>query len=274
MKREPETKYIAFISYGKDSIAMLEAINELNYPLDEIVTVQVWATDNIPGDLPEMYQWKQVANERIKHLYGIDVTTITAKKKDGTILTYDDMFYSSRKSKIADRQIYGFPCIRGAWCNDRLKMKPVKDYLKSLNCHVVQYIGIAADETDRIKKHAGKKKMPLVDIGWTEKDCFQRAVNRNLIAPTYETSMRDGCWFCHNQRINNLKNLYYKYPALFKKLLQWDIDSPVKFKPDGKTVREFQKKFETEKKYKAANDKWRWEYLRQGIQTSIFDIGD
>ena len=49
MDKADDTMYIASISYGKDSLAMLEAIRQLNYPLDRIITAQVWATKDIPA---------------------------------------------------------------------------------------------------------------------------------------------------------------------------------------------------------------------------------
>lgn len=47
-------EYIASISYGKDSLAMLEVIRQNGLPLDRIVTVDVMATPTIPADLPPM----------------------------------------------------------------------------------------------------------------------------------------------------------------------------------------------------------------------------
>lgn len=47
-------KYIASLSYGKDSIAMLEVIKQNKLPLDRIVHAEIMATPNIPADLPEM----------------------------------------------------------------------------------------------------------------------------------------------------------------------------------------------------------------------------
>ena len=41
------------LSYGKDSLACLGAIEQLGLPLDRIVHVEVWETDTIPADLPE-----------------------------------------------------------------------------------------------------------------------------------------------------------------------------------------------------------------------------
>ena len=44
-----KTEYILSLSYGKDSLACLRAIEHLGWPLDRIVTADVWATDDIPA---------------------------------------------------------------------------------------------------------------------------------------------------------------------------------------------------------------------------------
>lgn len=81
MNRKPNTIYVAMISYGKDSLAMLEAIKRLGYPLDRIVHTEVWATDTISADLPPMTKFKGAADKIIKNLYGIEVERICAMKK-------------------------------------------------------------------------------------------------------------------------------------------------------------------------------------------------
>ena len=78
MQREPNTEYILSLSYGKDSIACLEAIKQLGYPVDRIVHAEVWATDTIPADLPPMVKFKSYADKIIKERYGIDVEHICA----------------------------------------------------------------------------------------------------------------------------------------------------------------------------------------------------
>lgn len=45
-------EHILSLSYGKDSLACLGAIEKLGWPLDRIVHAEVWATDTIPADLP------------------------------------------------------------------------------------------------------------------------------------------------------------------------------------------------------------------------------
>lgn len=78
MQREPNTEYVLSLSYGKDSIACLEAIKQLGYPLDRIVHAEVWATDTIPADLPPMIDFKAHADRIIKERYGYTVEHICA----------------------------------------------------------------------------------------------------------------------------------------------------------------------------------------------------
>ena len=52
-------EYVLSLSYGKDSLACLGAIEELGWQLDRIVHAEVWATDTIPADLPPMVEFKK-----------------------------------------------------------------------------------------------------------------------------------------------------------------------------------------------------------------------
>lgn len=78
MDREPNTEYILSLSYGKNSLACLEAIRLLGYPLDRIVHAEVWATDTIPADLPPMVEFKRKADQMILDRYGITVEHVCA----------------------------------------------------------------------------------------------------------------------------------------------------------------------------------------------------
>lgn len=61
---------------------MLRAIKHLGLPLHRIVTTDVWATQDIPAVLPEMWEWKTEADRIIKELYGIEVEHICAMQKE------------------------------------------------------------------------------------------------------------------------------------------------------------------------------------------------
>lgn len=51
-------EHILSLSYGKDSLACLEACKLLGYPIDRVIHADVWATDTIPAELPPMVEFK------------------------------------------------------------------------------------------------------------------------------------------------------------------------------------------------------------------------
>lgn len=252
-------EHILSLSYGKDSLACLGAIEQLGWPLDRIVHAEVWATDTIPADLPPMVEFKKKADKIIKERWGIEVEHVRSRR------TYQDCFYmicgkSGRqaKSKCAG-SIYGWPFQRGPWCNSRLK----QHVLEKLPKGAMQYVGIAADEPGRFHVLRGNKTSPLVEAGWTERDCWEWDEKNGLFSPTYTTATRGGCWFCHNQGVGQLRLLRKNYPDLWALMLQWDNDSPVTFKADGHTVHDFDRRFQLEDDGLISPDDrvFRWEML-------------
>lgn len=74
-------QYVASLSYGKDSLAMLHVITDvLHWQLDRIITADVWATDTIPADLPPMVEFKEKADRIIKERWGIEVEHVCAMR--------------------------------------------------------------------------------------------------------------------------------------------------------------------------------------------------
>lgn len=252
-------EYIASISYGKDSLAMLEVIHRYGLPLDRIIHVEIMATPDIHADLPPMADFKRKADEIIREKYGLTVEHITAPK------SYEEYFYSRYewKSKNAGH-IYGFPLQRGNWCNSRLKVEP----LRKAQGKAVVYIGIAVDEPKRFHNLTETKRSPLVELGWTEKMCRDWCEENGLLSPIYKSTLRGGCWFCHNQGVNQLRLLRKEYPELWKILLRWDKDSPVTFKPDGHTVRDYDKRFQLESQGKVPMDRtFKWKMITEDSKT-------
>lgn len=304
MIREPNTEYVLSLSYGKDSLACLEAIRQLGYPLDRIVHAEVWATDTIPADLPPMVEFKKKADQLILDRYGIAVEHVCASgavererereslSEDDSIrdsrqavrLTYESIFYRPTRKFDGGARYYGFPMRKGNWCTD-LKLRALRqngantarDTLKNefsnsarpqgAAINIVQYLGIAADEPERIRRHTKPGTvLPLVDIGWNEAYCRQWCEENDLLSPIYTTSTRGGCWFCHNQSIGQLRLLRKNYPELWALLLKWDADSPVTFHPDGRTVADFDKRFQMEDDglIKAGDKRFRWKQVLPG----------
>lgn len=137
---------------------------------------------------------------------------------------------------------------------------------------IVEYLGIAADEPKRFGQLNDKKRAPLVEFGIEEDLCGLYCQYNDMLAPTYETSCRDGCWFCHNQGINQLRLLRRNYPDLWELLMKWDLDSPVSFKADGHTVHDFDQRFRMEDEGLISEKGFRWDWLNNppGVQMSLF----
>lgn len=112
--------------------------------------------------------------------------------------------------------------------------------------NIVEYLGIAADEPGRFGQLNARKRAPLVEFGIEEDLCGLYCQYHDMLGPTYETSCRDGCWFCHNQGIDQLRLLRRNYPDHWALLLKWDLDSPISFKADGHTVHDFDLRFQYE----------------------------
>lgn len=244
-------QHIASISYGKDSLAMLEAIKLLGWPLDRIITADVWATPTIPADLPPMLAFIHKVDRVIKERYGIEVEHFRSEK------SYEEYFYSKFETGKRAGTIYGWPFTKGNWCNERLKVNVIK---KAVPKDAIQYVGIAIDEPERIKT-SNIKKYPLVEIGWTEADCRKWCEDNDLLSPIYETTSRGGCWFCHNQRFTELRHLRNNYPEYWKLMLKWDADSWTSFKID-KTLADYEKRFALEDEgFIDADKPFKWSML-------------
>lgn len=114
-----KTEYVLSLSYGKDSLACLGAIEHLGWPLDRIVTADVWATDDIPAEYPPVVAFKKYVDNYIKEHYGITVEHYCATRVDGVKkdkVTYNDGFTMFCSLAITLEQSRDFRCseARGA----------------------------------------------------------------------------------------------------------------------------------------------------------------
>lgn len=262
MNPQSNSVYVLALSYGKDSLACQGAIEQLGWPLDRIIHAEVWATNTIPADPPPMIEFKKKADAIIKERYGIEVEHVCAEREREREC-FERMFYSVRFSKKRGSScIYGWPMVKGPWCNDRLKVKPLKLSKDNKNT-VVRYLGIASDEPERLARLDGITKIsPLAAVGWTEADCMKWCEENDLLSPIYTTATRGGCWFCHNQSIDQLRLLRKNHPDLWNLMLKWDKDSPISFKPDGHTVHDFDRRFKLEESGHIPMDRtFRWKML-------------
>ena len=234
-------KYIASCSFGKDSLAMIIKIKELGMPLDEVLYCEINFDEETSGETPEMYAFIKKAEKILLDKYGIKVKHIK-----GT--TFKEQFYKVKKKGKHIGNNYGFPYVIGAWCNDRLKMQPIKKYYASIKEPYKCYIGIAYDEPKRYERLDKEKYIaPLYDLKITEKEAMEICRKNDLLSPIYETSFRGGCWFCIKQNLKQLKWLYETHNDLWNKLKEMEKDSFNTFKINY-TIEQLEEKFKKEKK--------------------------
>lgn len=260
--------YILSLSYGKDSLACLGAIEKLGWPLDRIVHAEVWATDTIPADLPPMVDFKAKADAIIKQRWGISVEHFRSSK------TFESVFYRKRTHSRngMNGAIYGWPGLKSNWCNSELKMEAIRA-ARRIYQPCTSYVGIAADEQIRLARLSTREKSPLNEIGWSESDCREWCKRNDLLSPIYTTVTRGGCWFCHNQRIDQLRLLRKNYPEYLALMLKWDSDRPqTTFFVGGKTIHDFDRRFQLEDDgFLLPEDRnFRWDMLDQELNLRLF----
>lgn len=232
-------KYIASLSFGKDSMAMLIKILELGLPLDEVIYCDIRFDEEISGEMPLMAEFIPKAEKILKEKFNIEVKHLRG-------VTFKEQFYTIKKRGKHIGDNYGFPYTVGAWCNDRLKMQPIKKYLNSFKEPVIQYVGIAYDEPERYEKLNHETHIaPLYDLKITEKEAMEICKKYDLLSPIYEHSFRGGCWFCVKQGLKQLRYLYNTYPKLWNQLKEIEKDSFNTFRPK-QTLIELEKKFKLE----------------------------
>jgi 3'-phosphoadenosine 5'-phosphosulfate sulfotransferase (PAPS reductase)/FAD synthetase len=189
-------KYIASCSFGKDSIATVILAHLHNEPLDLIVFSEVMFDENISGEHPLHIDFIYNKAIPIFESWGYEVKVLRSNK------TYLDCFFNVCGERAKPERIgkyRGFPIAFKCKINSDCKVGPIKKFFKGLDC--IQYVGIAADEPERLKRLENTNKISLLaKYNYTEQRAFELCQEYDLISPVYQLSNRQGCWFCPNAR--------------------------------------------------------------------------
>lgn len=163
-----------------------------------------------------------------------------------------------------------------SWCGGRCrwatrhKLDAIRRFKESLgDVEIVDYVGIAADEKDRLEKEQRPdKQFPLVYLGMTEADCLsycwaegwhwyeETPRTASSYIDLYEILSRVSCWCCANKNEKELYNIWWYLPQYWDGLryLQSRTERPMKgyYKGIPKGINELEQKF---KKVSIANAK-------------------
>ena len=206
---EKPTLHVVSLSGGKDSTAMLLRMVEEGWPIDHILFCDTGL------EFPEMYDHI----DKLESYIGIPITRLKSEKP----FEYYFLEHSPKRKNpaLAGRKGFSWAGPRNRWCTAVLKTRIIDAHLAKLaNGHdIVQYIGIAADEPNRVRD----KRYPLVEWGMTEADCLTYCKERGFEwGGLYDIFTRVSCWCCPLQSFDELRRLRAHFPDLWKQLMEWD----------------------------------------------------
>lgn len=217
--------YIASLSGGKDSTAMVLRLIEEGMPLDRILFCDTGI------EFPQMYDHINKLEKNIP----IPVIKLRPEKD----FEYYLLEYKPKRrdpdNPLAGNVGYSWADSRNRWCTAVLKVRVIDKYIRKLKeqYDVVQYVGIAADEKNRMKDLC----YPLADLGMTEKDCLEYCYARGYHWDgLYEMFSRVSCWCCPLQPLEELRMLRKHFPELWEKLLNWQRQTWRDFRSDYSAI--------------------------------------
>ncbi|MBR8702115.1 hypothetical protein IX317_001640 [Fusobacterium sp. DD29] len=228
-------KHVVSFSGGKDSTAMLLIMLKKGMKIDEIIFIDTGM------EFPEMYEHIKQVEKYIKR-------KITVLKSEKSFEYY--MFeHVKTKGKNKGQKGYSWPDFRNRWCTQALKKQIIKNYLKTKykGFNIIEYHGIAADETKRLQKNKEKNiRYPLNEWSMTEADalnyCYSKGFTWNGL---YKKLGRVSCWCCPLKSLKELEVLYRYYPEKWELLKKWQSQTYRQFRVDY-TLEELEKRFNEE----------------------------
>lgn len=205
---------VASCSFGKDSLATILLAMEHGEPLDEAVYCEVMFDEGISGEVPEhrdfIYERAIPALERM----GVRVRVLRAEQ------TYVGLFTGRITRGPKKGLLRSFPIAGRCAVQRDCKLKPIRQFQRTLPPDTVQYIGIAKDETTRLQR-LGKGQLSLLGkYNCTEQEARQLCQRSGLLSPVYQFTDRGGCWFCPNAKRKELRHLYDHHPELWRRMLE------------------------------------------------------
>lgn len=216
--------HIVSFSGGKDSTALLLKMIETGMKIDEVINFDTGM------EFPDMYEHIDRIREKVEEL---GIKFIRFQPERGF------EYYLLERERVMKTNVicngWGWPTIHSRWCTTYLKTKTSKDYIEELskNYDVIQYLGIASDESKRMERkfhQNGNFRYPLVEWDMTEKDCLQYCYKNGYDwNGLYKMFNRVSCWCCPLQRISELYKLWDNFPDLWEKLRKWDEQLKIEY---------------------------------------------
>lgn len=239
---------VCTFSGGKDSTAMVLRMIELGEHIDEVVCCDTYK------EFPAMYRHIEKVRKIIEE-HGIKFTMLRSEKS----FDYLMFEYPIEQGNFAGEIGYGWALSSFRWCTGNLKINIVDKYFREMRKkhNVIKCIGIAADEEYRLKRKKNQNanhRYPLVEWGWSEKECLQYCKSRGFDwEGLYDIYTRVSCWCCPFHPLEELRKLRKHHPELWAELQEMDKRAKNQFRRDY-SVADLEKRFALEDEFTARGE--------------------
>ena len=216
IKALKQTNNIVGVSGGKDSLATCILLHWLGVPF-RTITAEVWWKEGITGENPYHYEFLHSKVFPKLKSWGCECNVVRS-----AITAHDFMTTPIIKSKYPERagKLRGFPLCNRCGIQRDCKIRPCEKFYKEQKDDYTVILGIAADEKDRLLTNAAGNKVSILELlQVAEYETYGICAQEDFISPTYSFSDRGGCWFCPNQKIQELELLYREFPHLWEELM-------------------------------------------------------
>lgn len=182
-------------------------------PLDEIVYCEVMFDKEISGEVPEHRTFIYETAIPWLRRAGLNVKILRANT------TYKECFTKTIQRGKGKGKLKGFPLCGRCNIQRDCKVRPIQKYMKSLPQDTQQYVGLATDEQDRLMRLQEKQISLLEQYACSESEAWELCHRYGLLSPVYDFTDRNGCWFCPNAKLPELRHLYDHHPDLWREML-------------------------------------------------------
>lgn len=214
--------YLAFSSFGKDSMATIALAIEHGEPLDAVVTCREYYDRKRGIELEHPIHTTWIRKVGIPWIEAHKVPVIIIESR----MDFLELFHRRITRGESYGMMRGYPLGNKCYITRDLKMSTIHEYLQPIP-NAIQYVGIAADEGVRLKRLNNYNKVSLLrKYGITQRGAYEICAERGLLSPLYEHSPRTGCWLCPNQTRRQTKFIQDTMPELFNEWMHLADDKP------------------------------------------------
>lgn len=257
--------YMLSLSGGKDSLTLflkiIEQVKLGKMKLNEVVAV------DLGDEFEAIYDvWLFVASICLKEKIKFTVLTIpeTEEYKSFIDTKEHEIFFEIYGRNITMFEFLAFFHQKEngecgyRWCGKMrwgtaIKNQLLNNYYQSKEMFIIDYVGIAADETERMKFEPLKnicKAYPLVAWKMTEADCLKYCYEQGVFwmqdgIRLYDILDRVSCIHCQNKNLKELRNYRRYLPAAWEDMKRWQLFIKYCYR-DNQTVFDLEKRFEAE----------------------------